>query len=197
MVKINKIYTKNGDQGDTHLVGGTSIKKSSLRVDVYGEVDSLNSCLGMIRTLADKNQDSDLTKIIALLQNDLFDIGSILASDPKNILPGLPQIGEAHVTELEKNIDAAIKDLPELTSFVLPGGTELNSWLHIARTTCRKVERMLWGLQDSKIDGDSIPKQILIYLNRLSDLFFALARRESFRSCTPEYLWITGGHKAL
>lgn len=188
MVKINKIYTKSGDQGQTHLVGGKLIRKSSIRVESYGDIDELNSQLGLIRTLANEKQKKLLVSIIARIQNDLFDIGSNIACDDEELIKKLPKIENSHISWLEKNIDESIKDLPELKSFVLPGGSIINSHLHIGRTICRRTERLLWKLNDET----EICSSILIYVNRLSDLLFALARRESYNEQISEYIWVPG-----
>ena len=186
MVKINKIYTKNGDNGTTQLVGGDVVSKVSLRVAAYGDIDELNATLGMIRTLAEQEKKITLSETLAKIQNDLFDIGSILATPHGKTFPGMAKISEAHVSELEMKIDEVAKNMPELRSFVLPGGTQMNGWLHIARTVCRRAERSVLMLhQKEPVEGT-----LLKYLNRLSDLFFALARKETHDSSVAEYLWV-------
>lgn len=185
MVKINKIYTKNGDKGTTHLVGGDRIEKCSIRVDSFGDIDELNSHLGMVRTIVESNLNCKLSELISKLQNDLFDIGSIIATPHGVTWSGMRIITEDHVKFLENWIDSVTENLPELKSFVLPGGTILNSHLHIARAVCRRAERKLWQIhKDEPLDTN-----LLIYVNRLSDLLFALSRHESFKTNKPEYLW--------
>lgn len=183
-MKINKLYTKTGDQGKTRLVGGTEVSKTCLRVESYGEVDELNSILGICRTECDLQ---DLTLKIESIQHDLFDIGSDLAS----LTPweGMIRVDEKSVTKLESWIDSLTEPVPELSSFVLPGGTKLNSFLHLARAVCRRAERVIIKLSESESINPSIP----IYLNRLSDFLFAAARFDSFTKKAPEYLWKKGG----
>jgi cob(I)alamin adenosyltransferase len=188
MVKINRIYTKTGDDGTTGLVGGERVAKDSLKVASYGEVDELNCQLGYARTLALASGSDILASRLAVIQNELFDLGSQLAAPPGEIRDGMPQIDASHVTQLEKWIDEMMEGIPELRSFVLPGGTPLNSVLHIARAVCRRVERSVLAL--SRQEGVS-PFNIT-YLNRLSDLLFAMARYESHRTATPEFLWAPG-----
>ena len=189
MVKINKIYTRSGDDGTTGLVGGTRIKKHSLRVETYGEVDQLNSFVGWTRTVAEKLGVTELAERLALVQNELFDLGAELATPNSYTKPQTYAITESQATRLEEWIDGYTASLPELQSFVLPGGNELNSLLHVCRTTCRRAERITSKLADE----ESISKAALIYLNRLSDLFFAMARAESKRAGIEEYLWKPGG----
>ncbi|MBX7139307.1 MAG: cob(I)yrinic acid a,c-diamide adenosyltransferase [Oligoflexia bacterium] len=188
MVKINKIYTRSGDGGKTHLVGGTMVDKDSVRVQAYGEVDELNSWIGMVRTLAEARGLKPIGDRLAQIQNELFDAGAELASPAGGPHPAVPKITPAHWTRVENWIDEWNEGLPELTSFVLPGGTEMNATLHIARTVCRRAERSIWALLRSEPVNPELPK----YFNRLSDLLFALARRESQLSGKPEYLWTAG-----
>lgn len=185
MVTINKIYTKNGDKGTTHLVGGARIEKSSLRVDTFGDIDELNCHLGMVRTLLEKQYDPSLTNLIKQIQNDIFDIGSIVATPYGEVWEGMRVITANHVEHLEHEIDRIVACVPPLTSFVLPGGSVLNSHLHIARAVCRRAERKLWALNES----ESIDTNLLIYMNRLSDLLFAMSRYDIHRSEKHEYLW--------
>ncbi|MDZ4786975.1 MAG: cob(I)yrinic acid a,c-diamide adenosyltransferase [bacterium] len=185
MVRISKIYTKTGDDGSTSLVDGSRVSKDSLRVDAYGDIDELNSELGIIRTLADKQGIKDLSLKIERIQNDLFDIGSNLATPPGFDKYPVFRVTESTITEFETWIDEITSKVPALTSFVLPGGTEINAFLHKARTTCRRVERRIVHLSKS----ESVDALILSYFNRLSDLLFAMCREESTRSGIAEYLW--------
>lgn len=190
MVKINKIYTRTGDDGTTGLVGGARVRKDSLRVDTYGEIDELNALIGWARTLAGSpRKRSQLVKLLARIQNELFDLGAQFASPAHSSHAKVPTITAAHHRQLEADIDALTLKLPELRSFVLPGGTVLNSALHIARTVCRRVERRALTLAAE----EPVAKDALVYLNRLSDLLFAMARFESAVSSSPEYLWIPAG----
>lgn len=189
MVKINKIYTRSGDAGETGLVGGARVPKDSARVDAYGEVDELNALLGLARTLAEKEQVTALREKLAQLQNELFDLGAELATPADTTYPTQVLLQPSQSQRLERWIDELIENLPELRSFVLPGGSELNSVLHLARTVCRRVERHVIALGRNEL----VREPLKIYLNRLSDLLFAMARYESHRSKSPEYLWKPGG----
>lgn len=178
MVKINKLYTKNGDKGTTHLVGGDRIEKRSTRIDAVGDIDELNAYLGLVRTTLESKYNRSLIELLSVLQNDLFDIGSIVATPPNTSWDGMRIITKEKVLYLENWIDTLCESVPELKSFVLPGGTILNSYLHIARAVCRRAERKLWVLNNE--DDNSIDENLLIYVNRLSDLLFALSRRDIF-----------------
>ncbi|RMG43726.1 MAG: cob(I)yrinic acid a,c-diamide adenosyltransferase [Candidatus Dadabacteria bacterium] len=188
MVKINKIYTRNGDGGETHLVGGELVAKDSLRVKAYGEIDELNSHLGLIRTLEEKTKKKDLLDMLSKIQNELFDLGSELATPPGASWDGMLRISDEHVSRLENWIDSLMNGIEELRSFVLPGGSKINANLHIARSVCRRAERSIIELSRSEEVSDSV----LAYVNRLSDLLFAMARFESKRSGAAEYLWEPG-----
>lgn len=187
MVKINKIYTKNGDKGTTHLVGGDRIEKCSIRIDAVGDIDELNAYLGLVRTVLETKYNRDLVELLSILQNDLFDIGSIVATPPGVSWNGMRVITPEKVEFLENWIDKICDGIPELTSFVLPGGTILNSYLHIARAVCRRSERKLWQL--SRTESHPVDSNVLIYVNRLSDLLFALSRYDIFENEKAEYLW--------
>lgn len=191
MVKISKVYTKTGDDGSTGLIGGTRVEKDSLRVSAYGEIDELNSYLGLIRTLAEKSTQESLVKQTSIIQNELFDIGSLLATNDQEQWPNMPHIDQKQIERLEAWIDQITDRLPELKSFVLPGGTELNAHLHIARTICRRAERSIVKLSHS----EKIAPNIFKYVNRLSDLLFCLARQHSFILGATEYLWKPGESK--
>lgn len=193
MVKINKIYTKNGDAGKTHLVGGAMIEKYSLKMCCVGEVDELNSHLGLIRTRVQLSEyKPEIVAALAKIQNDLFDIGAYVATAvDSEYKSALDVITEEHVQFLESKIDEITEVVPELKSFVLPGGTELNSFLHIARAVCRRTERNLWKLSAEEV----VSKQVLIYMNRLSDLLFALSRYFIIIADKTEYLWQIGSKK--
>ncbi len=190
MVRINKIYTKTGDDGTTALVDGSRVSKSDPRVCAYGDVDELNSLLGIIRTFSDiecaeKKEASILSMRLAIIQNDLFDIGGNLATPKGFDKYPVFRVTDATIQKLESWIDEATAVLPPLTSFVLPGGTKINAFLHLARTVCRRTERILIPLMDK----GEVDKEIIIYFNRLSDLLFALCRIESQQKGDKEYLW--------
>lgn len=186
MVRINKIYTKTGDDGTTALADGSRLSKASTRVSAYGDVDELNSYLGLIRTLATIGNWADLSAKLEQIQNELFDIGSNLATREGSTNYPVFQVSEDHLKHLETLIDEVTDKLPPLTSFVIPGGTVLNGHLHIARAICRRAERSVVKLSQS----EPVSNNIIIYLNRLSDYLFALCRAESARSGVPETLWV-------
>jgi cob(I)alamin adenosyltransferase len=188
LVKINKIYTRTGDTGETGLVGGARVAKDSLRVEAYGAVDELNSHLGACRTLAQAQKRTGLTDKLEQIQNELFDIGAELATPPDKHWPGMICVGTEQVARLEQWIDQLTENIPELRSFVLPGGSELNSALHLARTVCRRAERTIVKLSRT----ESVSKELIVYINRLSDLLFAMARFESHTAGLAEYLWKPG-----
>ena len=178
-----KVYTKGGDKGETSLIGGTRVPKSSLRIEAYGTVDELNSFVGLIR-----DQDIDQHDIDTLLeiQDRLFTIESLLAKDPEKEAPAkLPEIIENDVVALEHEIDHMNQLVEPLTSFILPGGHPIVSHCHIARCVCRRAERII-----IKLDRESLVDPLIIkYLNRLSDYFFALARKLSKDLKAPETPW--------
>ncbi len=191
MVKINKIYTRTGDGKETGLVGGTRVPKDSPRVEAYGEVDELNALIGWCVTIAVAIPRPALSEKLQQIQNELFDIGSELATAPGQEWDGMLKASSSQVTTLEGWIDTLSEGIPELRSFVLPGGTGLNAALHISRTVCRRVERHLVRLSRSEPVSDPI----LIYFNRLSDLLFAMARFESHAAGASEFLWVPGASR--
>lgn len=186
MVRISKIYTKTGDSGTTGLVDGSRISKDDPRVEAYGEVDELNAHLGLIRTIAQQSNNSELCSKLELIQNELFDIGSYLATPAKFSAHPVFKVENSHIENLEAWIDQITEVLPPLKSFVLPGGTELNAHLHLARTVCRRAERRIVSLSKSQ----EVDEQVIVYINRLSDLLFALSRQATFDHKSNEYLWI-------
>lgn len=177
-----KIYTKTGDKGHTSLIGGTRVPKFDIRIEAYGTVDELNSFIGLIRDQAiDKHSIDTLLEI----QDRLFTIGSLLAADPEKNKMTLPQIAEADIEFLEKEIDAMNEHLPEMKSFVLPGGHTTVSFCHIARCVCRRAERCVLRLNEEQAVSDLIYK----YLNRLSDYLFVLSRHITQQLNAPETPW--------
>jgi cob(I)alamin adenosyltransferase len=179
-----KIYTKTGDKGETSLFGGKRVWKDDLRIQAYGTVDELNAILGVAIT---ELAATELKDVIAGIQNDLFTVGSDLASplekENKNFV--IPRIDSLFVTRLELLIDKFDSQLPLLKNFILPGGLKGSAILHHARTVCRRAEREVVAL--SRIER--INDQIEVYLNRLSDLLFVLARFENFSSDTNDLYW--------
>ena len=190
MVKLNKIYTKTGDDGTTGLVRGPRRSKSDLRIEAFGTVDEANSCLGAARLATGKMPRID--SVLARIQNDLFDLGSDLATpgeDEPGTNPSL-RVTAAQAGWLERQIDHFNESLAPLTSFVLPGGSPLAAALHIARTVVRRAERLVVEL--TAIEPD-VNREALIYLNRLSDLIFVLARTANANGET-DVLWTPGQH---
>ncbi len=178
-----KIYTKTGDKGFTSLIGGTKVPKYDLRIESYGTVDELNSYIGLVRDqeISDHHKD-----ILMMIQEKLFVIGAILASDPEKSRMKLPEISMEDVSVLEREIDAMDEVLPELRHFVLPGGSTTVSFCHIARCVCRKAERFTVHLAEESV----VPGIILVFLNRLSDYLFVLARKLCFDSGISEIKWL-------
>ena len=185
MVTINKVYTKNGDKGQTSLGNGEKRPKNDLRIEAYGTVDEANSHLGVVACYCPK----PVQELIFCIQNDLFDLGADLCrphdhtSSDKDI-----RIDEDQILQLERAIDQLNADLPPLKSFILPGGSVLSSHLHVARTVVRRAERLVVGLAEyEKVNPEAIK-----YLNRLSDLLFVLSRQSNYinpKVKDPELLW--------
>jgi len=176
-----KIYTKKGDGGETSLIGGKRVKKSNVRIHAYGSVDELNSMVGLLK---DSMTPSTYDELLLLIQDRLFVIGSHLASAQGSKME-LPQIKQEDIAILEKEMDRMNDELPELTSFILPGGDVSVSYCHLARTICRRAER--WTIEI--IENEPVESIIIEYLNRLSDYFFMLARQISFDKNIKEILW--------
>jgi cob(I)alamin adenosyltransferase len=191
-----RIYTRTGDAGDTGLFGGGRVSKDHPRVEAYGTVDELNAALGVAAAAV---ADEGVRDRLAEVQPDLFVIGAILATPPPRAgrpAPEIPALHEARVGELESAIDRAEAELPELKAFVIPGGSAGGAALHLARTVCRRAERRVVTLAASATaaeDGAAVPALVVVYLNRLSDLLFSLARLENHRAGDPEREWHPGG----
>ncbi len=178
-----KIYTKKGDLGETSLIGGRRVYKSHLRIECYGTVDELNSCLGLLLSLPVKDKKARNTLIH--IQDRLFVIGSLLAADPKSSRMTLPELLEKDIVFLEKEIDRMTAGLLPLKSFILPGGDFSASWCHVARCVCRRVERLAVELScKEKVENKIVP-----YLNRLSDYLFVLARKINADQKIADVLW--------
>lgn len=191
MVTLNKIYTRTGDDGLTGLVGGDRIKKNALRVCAYGDIDELNAHLGLCVTLAAPAPTTVIYDKLVIIQNELFDIGSELACPPGTSSPAIPTTSPQQVTRLEHWIDELNAPLLPLQSFVLPGGTQLNANLHIARTVCRRTERSVLALNEvEQVNGDTRH-----YLNRLSDLLFVMSRSAASLVGAKEFLWVPGASR--
>jgi cob(I)alamin adenosyltransferase len=181
---LNRIYTKTGDQGQTHLAGGQRVSKDSPRLECYGTVDELNAFVGMAAVSASESVPA-LVPILRRVQHELFNLGSILATKPEDVHPKQARVTEAEVRQLEIEIDNMNQELTPLRSFVLPGGTRLNTELHACRTICRRAERLAVSLSRE----EPIPPQTIQYLNRLSDAFFIWSRWVNHVLGVPEILW--------
>jgi len=189
MVRLNRIYTKAGDGGQTRLVGGQKVGKDSLRIEAYGTVDELSSCIGLARTALETPpipaEAPALGAVLRRVQNELFNLGSDLATLVEDRHPKQPLVEARHVEALEREIDGWNQDLPELRSFILPGGGWVASYLHLGRTVCRRAERLAVRLGASETIGE----QVVPYLNRLSDALFVMSRHASRIYAQPEPLW--------
>ena len=188
MVTLNRIYTRTGDAGTTRLASGTQVSKADARVEAYGAVDETIACLGLARTHT--AGDEAFAVLLARLQNELFDLGADLATPPaRDEAEGSRlRILDSQVDRLEAEIDALNAGLPELKSFILPGGTPAAAALHLARTVCRRAEREAVRLVEV---GEPVSEPALRYLNRLSDLLFVAARHANDRGAA-EVFWVSG-----
>lgn len=182
-IALNRIYTKQGDKGETSLVGGQRVPKDTLRIECFGTVDELNSFTGRAAVLA--AGQPQLQAILIRVQHELFNLGSILATLPEDVHPKQPTVTSSEVEQLEREIDFVNAGLEPLRSFVLPGGTVLSAELHICRTVCRRAERLLVTLSHQ----ESVPQDAVKYLNRLSDAFFVWSRWANTSAGVEELLW--------
>jgi cob(I)alamin adenosyltransferase len=178
-----KIYTKTGDTGETSLFDKSRVSKADARVDAYGEIDELNACLGAARAA---RLDADLTGVLEQIQRELFAVGARLADPSSKIAPRVEKVSvsDAEVTQLELMIDRLEEQLPSLRHFILPGGSNAGALLHLARTVCRRAERRVVSLGPGAVEP-----VIIVYLNRLSDLLFVMARIANQRAGTEEVEW--------
>ena len=178
-----KIYTKTGDKGQTSLIGGARVPKYHIRIESYGTVDELNSYIGLIMC---QDIDTHHQQVLKEIQDRLFTIGSSLASDPEKSKMKIPDLLATDITLLENEMDQMNEQLPELKHFILPGGNTTVSYCHLARCVCRRAERLTVHLaEESFVDSN-----ITIYLNRLSDYLFVLARKLSADAKTEENVWL-------
>jgi len=187
---INRVYTRQGDRGDTALAGGQRVPKDSPRIEAYGTVDELNSFVGAVRATTGGLAPSEpriavLSAILLRIQHELFNLGSILATLPEDVHPKQARVTDAEITQLETEMDRMNEDLAPLRSFVLPGGSRLNAELHICRTVCRRAERACVSLART----EPVPPEAVRYLNRLSDALFVFSRWASHITGVPEVLW--------
>lgn len=185
-MRINRVYTRAGDRGKTSLIGGEKVSKAVGRIECYGTIDELNATVGMVTSfLAVEESESALLPVLRRIQNELFNLGAQLATPERGRREKMPDVGEKHVATLEEECDRFNETLPELRSFVLPGGTRAAATLHLARTVCRRAERLVVALSE---DAEVAPTH-LTYLNRLSDAFFVFSRWLNFESGVAEPLW--------
>lgn len=179
-----KIYTKTGDKGGTSLIGGVRVPKNHIRIESYGTLDELNSYIGMVNDMC---ANAAITEQLREIQDRLFTVGAVLATNPdKEVKMKLPDIHEHDAEWLEARIDEMNEVLPEMRSFILPGGNLASSTCHVARCVCRRAERLCVGMQE---EGEVIPPVVIQYLNRLSDYLFVLARYISHINNAPEIPW--------
>jgi cob(I)alamin adenosyltransferase len=189
-IAINRVYTRQGDQGETALAGGQRVPKDGARIQAYGTVDELNSFVGVARSTvaemaAGEPRFAVLGAILLRVQHELFNLGSILATLPQDVHPKQARVTETEVAQLETEMDRMNEELPPLRSFVLPGGSRLNGELHVCRTVCRRAERAAVALARA----ENIPPETLRYLNRLGDAMFVWSRWASHLAGAPETLW--------
>jgi cob(I)alamin adenosyltransferase len=190
-LRIHRVYTRAGDDGRTALLGGARVSKDHPRVEAYGTIDELNALVGACRATvaAEKKLPAadrrGLDARLRAIQNRLFDAGGALSVPRGKSWADMPLPGAADIADLEKSMDAMNRALPPLASFVLPGGSAANAWLHLCRAACRRAERRVVTLARR----EPVPPEVIRYLNRLSDWFFTAARHVSARTATPETLW--------
>lgn len=190
-MRITRVYTRTGDKGNTRLVGGQEVPKDHLRIETYGTVDELNSILGIIRVFLRENPMSEASRErldaqLHRIQNDLFNVGSDLATMPADRWPGMYRVGGDDVLQLEGWIDALNEEVGPLTEFILPGGGKTGAFFHQARTVCRRAERQCVALlRDEPEAGEGAMR----YLNRLSDYLFVAGRWAAKQANEPEPLW--------
>tara|TARA_B100001123_G_scaffold324678_1_gene364711 strand:+ start:270 stop:884 length:615 start_codon:yes stop_codon:yes gene_type:complete len=189
-IRINKVYTKKGDSGETSLIGGQRLSKDDIRIETYGDIDELNSIIGGVRNTlpAHFSKNNKLIKIdvrLLQIQHELFNLGTMFATLDQKMLDNLPIVDVSNIKSLEDDIDRMTEILPDLESFILPGGSDSSIWLHKARTCCRRAERKAVALsKQSNVDTNAI-----IYLNRLSDALFVWSRYINVLLKVDETLW--------
>ena len=189
-MRISKVYTRKGDAGKTRLAGGQEVWKDSLRVEAYGTVDELNSVIGLARVfnselMGQRIEAQRLENSLRFVQNKLFDLGGILATVPGETFKNMPCVTADHVQRLECLIDECQQDLEPLKEFILPGGGKIAGFLHQARTTCRRAERLCVRLSRE----EAVDENLVKFLNRLSDALFVWARWVGKTQGEPEFLW--------
>ena len=192
-IRITRVYTRTGDRGETSLVGGKRVPKDSPRIDAYGTIDELNSIIGLARVFNEENLEAGeahhfLDEVLCKIQDELFDLGSELATPSESFQQGMFRISQTEIKNIEKLIDKCQENLQPLESFILPGGGRVGAYLHQCRTVCRRAEREILRLSRQ----ETISEWPLKYVNRLSDLFFVLSRWISKETGEREYLWQRG-----
>ncbi|HKY08646.1 MAG TPA: cob(I)yrinic acid a,c-diamide adenosyltransferase [Candidatus Binatia bacterium] len=195
-IRITRVYTRTGDRGETALVGGKRVPKDSARIEAYGTIDELNSILGLARVFNQESLDAGeahqfLDEVLCQLQDELFDLGSELATAPEAYQPGMYRVSQTEIERLEKLMDKCQQDLEPLKSFILPGGGRVGAYLHQCRTVCRRAERDILRLSRE----EEVSPDVLKYVNRLSDLLFVLSRWIAKQTGEQEYLWQRGLEK--
>jgi cob(I)alamin adenosyltransferase len=185
-MRIDRVYTRGGDKGETSLIGGDRVSKAAPRIECYGTIDELNATVGLVvEALTTSQAGPHLTPILRRVQNELFNLGAELAAQDAAIRDKLPRIEQRHIDGLERDIDAVNDDLPALKSFVLPGGGFPSAYLHLARTVCRRAERLVVHVAQTEDLGDLAVQ----YLNRLSDALFVWGRWCVLKDGKDEPLW--------
>ena len=185
-MRIDRVYTKGGDAGQTSLIGGERVDKDATRIEAYGTIDELNAVCGLVCTaLAESAAGETLLPVMRRIQNELFNLGAALATPDPERRAKMPRVEARHVAALETDIDRLNDGLPELRSFVLPGGGWVSSYLHLARTVCRRAERVVIGLARD----EDVSEQSIVYLNRLSDALFVFGRWAVHAEGADEPLW--------
>lgn len=193
-INITRVYTRGGDKGTTSLVGGVRVEKASVKLDSYGAIDELNCLVGLARTAIETDQSlfgavqEEMDLALRLIQNKLFDVGSILATPAGQPYKGMPEIRDEDAKALESGMDAMQRSLEPLKSFCLPGGSAANAALHHARAVCRRAERDLFRLAKE----EAVDPRVVKYVNRLSDWLFVAARYAAKKAGATEYLWEFG-----
>ena len=186
-MRIDRVYTRGGDKGETSLIGGERVSKADPRLECYGTIDELNAVIGLlVEALTTSAAGPHLIPILLRVQQELFNLGCELATPEAEMRAKLPRVEQRHVDALERDIDAVNDDLPKLKSFVLPGGGWASSYAHLARTVCRRAERLVVDLAQAEDVGGDLPVQ---YLNRLSDALFVWGRWAVLKDGKSETLW--------
>lgn len=181
-MKKSMVYTKTGDEGTTSLVGGKRVPKTDKRIETYGTTDELNAFTGLLITEISEKEDVDFLRFV---QHLLFTVGSYLATDPESTgLKTASKISPASISRIEQEIDRIDSQLPPMKHFILPGGNRAAALAHVCRTVCRRAERQIYGLKETA----TLEELVLIFVNRLSDYFFVLARKESLKN-GEEIIW--------